>query len=228
MVFSQSDMLAKEVYLFARIDRNVVGESMKYLKCIVFLRPVAENLELLKAELKHPKYGQYHICKSIHLINIGCQLMTTPVFSNVISKTEIKSLAEADEHEVIRDVQEFYADYIGVSPHLFSLNMVGECYNGSSNNWNALGLQRSVQGIISVLLTLKKCPSIRYQASSEPCKRLAEGVRHVMSKEGSMFNFNSGQMKASDSNSPPPVLLIIDRRSDLITPLLNQVRNSAS
>lgn len=79
----------------------------------------------------------------------------------MISKTEIKSLAEADEHEVIRDVQEFYADYVAVNPHLFSLNMSGECYNGSVNNWNALGLQRSVQGIISALLTLKKCPTIR-------------------------------------------------------------------
>lgn len=144
------------------------------------------------------------------------------VFSNVISKTEIKSLAEADEHEVIRDVQEFYADYVAVSPHLFSLNMVGECYNGSVSNWNALGLQRSVQGIISVLLTLKKCPTIRYQASSEMCKRLAEGVRHVMSKEGALFTFRDSSKPGSES--VPPVLLLVDRRSDLVTPLLNQVQ----
>lgn len=65
MVFSQSDMLAKEVYLFERIDRASSGDSMKYLKCIAFLRPTEENVDLLRKELKFPKYGQYHICKYI-------------------------------------------------------------------------------------------------------------------------------------------------------------------
>ena len=37
----------------------------------------------------------------------------------------MKYLAEADEQETVREVQEFYGDYIAVSPHLFSLNIVG-------------------------------------------------------------------------------------------------------
>lgn len=44
-------------------------------------------------------------------------------FSNVVSKSDVKLLAEADEHEVVREVQELYADYQALSPHLFSLNM---------------------------------------------------------------------------------------------------------
>lgn len=51
-------------------------------------------------------------------------------FSNVVTKQDIKYLAEADEHESVREVQEFYGDYIAVSPHLFSLNTVG-CRNVS-------------------------------------------------------------------------------------------------
>ena len=46
-------------------------------------------------------------------------------FSNVISKQDVKILAEADDQEVVREVQEFYGDYIAVNPHLFSLNIVG-------------------------------------------------------------------------------------------------------
>ncbi|KAI1301897.1 Vacuolar protein sorting-associated protein 45 [Halotydeus destructor] len=208
MVFSQSDMLTKEVYMFERIDRMISAENMRYLKCVAFVRPIPENIDFLKQELKSPKYGQYHI-----------------YFSNVISKTDVKAIAEADEHEVVRDVQEFYSDYVPVNPHLFSLNMVGSCYNGSTTNWNAHGLQRCVQGIVSVLLTLRKCPTIRYQASSDLCKRLAEGVRHVMSKEGSLFTFRDNTKHNSFEHSTltiPPVLLIIDRRSDLVTPMLNQ------
>lgn len=46
-------------------------------------------------------------------------------FSNVISKQDVKILAEADDQEVVREVQEFYGDYIAVNPHVFSLNIVG-------------------------------------------------------------------------------------------------------
>lgn len=63
MVFSQSEMLAKEVYLFERMDRRTSNEPMKYLRCIVFVRPTEENIELLQKELRSPKYGQYHLCK---------------------------------------------------------------------------------------------------------------------------------------------------------------------
>lgn len=63
MVFSQSDMLAKEVYLFERMDRRTSNEPMKYLKCIAFVRPTDENVESLQKELRCPKYGQYHLCE---------------------------------------------------------------------------------------------------------------------------------------------------------------------
>ena len=56
-------------------------------------------------------------------------------FSNVISKQEIKVLAEADDQEVVREVQEFYGDYIAVNPHLFSLNIVGCCQVGTAFSW---------------------------------------------------------------------------------------------
>lgn len=47
--------------------------------------------------------------------------------SNVISKQEVKTLAEADDQEVVREVQEIYGDYIAVGVHLFSLNLNGIC-----------------------------------------------------------------------------------------------------
>lgn len=51
-------------------------------------------------------------------------------FSNIISKADIKTLAECDEMEVVREVQEFYGDYLAVSPHLFSLN-IAACAEGN-------------------------------------------------------------------------------------------------
>lgn len=43
--------------------------------------------------------------------------------SNIIAKADIKVLAENDEQEVVRELEEFYADYLAVSPHLFSFNI---------------------------------------------------------------------------------------------------------
>lgn len=50
-------------------------------------------------------------------------------FSNIIAKADIKTIAESDEQEVVREVQEFYGDYLAVSPHLFSLS-ISACAQG--------------------------------------------------------------------------------------------------
>ncbi|XP_048381658.1 vacuolar protein sorting-associated protein 45 [Stegostoma tigrinum] len=193
MVYTQSEILQKEVYLFERIE-STNRETMKHLKAICFLRPTKENVELLIQELRRPKYGLFFL-----------------YFSNVISKSDVKSLAEADEQEVVSEVQEFYGDFIAVSPHVFSLNLTG-C--AQSRNWNPAHLARSTQGLTAVLLSLKKCPMIRYQLSSDMAKRLAESVKQIITKEYELFDFRRTEV--------PPLLLILDRSDDAITPLLNQ------
>ncbi|XP_043464337.1 vacuolar protein sorting-associated protein 45 [Leptopilina heterotoma] len=193
LVYSQSEILMKEVYLFERIDAAARSEGLKHLKCIVFVRPTKENVALLCNELRNPKYGVYYI-----------------YFSNIIAKADIKLLAESDEQEVVREVHEYYADYLAVSPHLFSLG-INACCQGLT--WNPGNLHRTVQGITAVLLSLKKCPYIRYQNSSEMAKRLSEKIREVLTRESNSFKFRE------ESNS---ILLILDRKDDPVTPLLNQ------
>ncbi|XP_044766692.1 vacuolar protein sorting-associated protein 45 [Coccinella septempunctata] len=196
MICSQSEIQQKEVYLVERIsDSQNQNNTMalRYLKCLVFLRPTTENIKLLCYELTRPKYGSYYI-----------------YFSNIIAKADIKVLAEHDEQEVVKEVQELYMDYLAVNPHLFSLGL-----NCPINDltWNVDALQRSVAGVISVLLSLKKCPLIRYQNNSKLCKELGKKISDIISKESTLFAF--GQSSQS-------LLLILDRRDDPITPLLNQ------
>lgn len=193
MVYAQSEILQKEVYLFERLD-SAGRETMKHLKCIAFVRPTKENVELLAQELRMSKYGLYYI-----------------YFSNVISKQDVKVLAEADDQEVVREVQEFFGDYVAVTPHLFTLNITGCC---QGMNWSMDALNRSTQGLTSVLLSLKKCPMIRYQNSSETARRLAENVRLTINKEAALFEFRKTDVT--------PILLILDRRDDAVTPILNQ------
>lgn len=193
MVYAQSEILQKEVYLFEKIDSSN-REQMKHLKCICFLRPTKDNVQLLAQELKDPKYGLYYV-----------------YFSNVISKADVKILAEADEQEVVREMQEFYGDFLAVSPHVFSFN-VSPSYQGVT--WAPIVLNRITAGVSALLLALKKCPMIRYQNSSEMAKRLAENIRQMINREAALFDFRRTDV--------PPLLLILDRRDDPVTPLLNQ------
>lgn len=198
MVFSQSEILQKEVYLFERIDSGAKWDNMRHMKCIVFVRPTSENIALLSRELKYPKFGVYFI-----------------YFSNVIPKADVKTLAECDEQETVREVQEVFADYLAVDRHLFSFNIVG-CLSGRL--WNQTHLLRCAQGLLALVLSLKRRVLIRYEASSEPCKRLAEKLRDLLRREAALIENNV----TFNGDVPTPQILIIDRRDDPVTPLLNQ------
>lgn len=87
IALTQSTLLQHEVYLTDRID-NAQRQRMRHLKCIVLLRPTDESIEALCRELAWPKYGSYWV-----------------YFTNVLSKSQIERLAEADEHEVLKELQ---------------------------------------------------------------------------------------------------------------------------
>jgi vacuolar protein sorting-associated protein 45 len=61
MVYTQSQILEKEVYLVERLGAK--HERMTHLKAACYLRPNEANLATLKQELKNPKFSEYHICK---------------------------------------------------------------------------------------------------------------------------------------------------------------------
>ncbi|KAF9291708.1 vacuolar protein sorting-associated protein 45 [Mortierella alpina] len=199
MVATQSHLLQKETYLVDRIENNS-RDKMRHLKCVCFLRPTADSIEKLIQELRDPCYGDYYL-----------------YFSNRIKKTAIERLAEMDEHEVVREVQEYYADYYAINPDCFSINLDPETmplYGDSFTTWDSSSFARTADGLMGLLLSLKKKPLIRYQKQSAMAKRLAAEVQFQIQQEGQLFDF-----RKSDT---APILLILDRRNDPVTPLLSQ------
>lgn len=67
---------------------------------------------------------------------------------------------------------------------------------------------------MAMLLALKKKPLIRYEKHSNLCKKLATEVRYSMTQEEQLFDFRKPDT--------PPILLLVDRRDDPVTPLLTQ------
>ncbi|KAH8909589.1 GIDA-domain-containing protein [Coniochaeta sp. PMI_546] len=196
---TQSALLNHEVYLIDRLD-NPNREKMRHLRCLCFVRPHPDSIGLLIDELREPKYGEYYL-----------------YFSNVVKKSALERLAEADDHEVVKLVQEHFADFVVINPDLFSLGMAApqhRIWSGTPDMWNTDSLQRATEGLIAVLLSLKKKPLIRYQKNSLLAKKLASEVRYSITQEEQLFDFRKVDT--------PPILLILDRRDDPITPLLTQ------
>merc|ERR1719284_959340 len=95
MVFSQSDILQHEVFLVECIDSDhfFSQEKMRHMNAVCLLRPTNKNFLKLSQELKSPKYNEYHL-----------------FFTNVVPHMRLEQLACCDEHEVVQQVQEFFAD----------------------------------------------------------------------------------------------------------------------
>lgn len=135
----------------------------------------------------------------------------------MIRKSTLERLAEADDHEVVRSVQEHFADYIVINPDLFALNLgfpKQRLWSNGPDSWNPDSLQRATDGVVAVLLSQKKKPLIRYEKNSLMAKKLATEIRYQMTQEEQLFDFRK--------TDTPPILLILDRRDDPITPLLTQ------
>ncbi|KAJ9663903.1 vacuolar protein sorting-associated protein 45 [Coniosporium apollinis] len=196
---TQSALLNHEVFLTDRLD-NQQREKMRHLRCLCFVRPSPDSIQFLIEELREPKYGEYNI-----------------YFSNIIRKSSLERLAEADDHEVVRAVQEYFADYLVINPDLMSLDLGypgHRIWSTSPDLWHQDSLQRATEGVLALLLSLKKKPLIRYEKSSLLAKKLATEVRYQMTQEEQLFDFRK--------TDTPPILLIVDRRDDPVTPLLTQ------
>lgn len=59
MVYSMNEILAKEVYLVESLEAD--HQSLGHMKAIVLARPTAESIKLIAAQLKEPKFFEYHI-----------------------------------------------------------------------------------------------------------------------------------------------------------------------
>lgn len=203
VVYSQSDLLKKEVFLVELIESiSKSKESMSHLKAVYFLRPTSENIQLLRRQLANPRFGENHL-----------------FFSNILKDTQIHILADSDEHEAVQQVQEFYADFVAVDPCHFTLNIFSNHLYMLPVAMDPSNLQhfcdRIVDGISAVFLALKRRPIIRYQRTSDIAKRIAQESGKLMyQQESGLFDFRRAEIS--------PLLLILDRRDDPVTPLLNQ------
>lgn len=140
--------------------------------------------------------------------------MPRVVFSNLLSNALLESIAESDsKNEAISTVQEYFLDYFAMSKFLFACNLSLTAERRLSGSERP-AFDRMSQGLVAVLLSLKKKPVVRVFGASRLCMELGQEMSSKFSSEGSLFDFWKPAI--------PPLLLILDRREDPVTPLLTQ------
>ncbi|KAG7882689.1 hypothetical protein KL938_003112 [Ogataea parapolymorpha] len=196
MVTTQSELLKKDVFLVDKLD-NFQRDSLRNLSCICFLEPSMETISNLSREIANPNYQKYDI-----------------FFNNSVSNSKLERLAESDDLEMISKVVEIFMDYLVVNKAFFVVpNIVSPYGPLVRDSWDPSAFDQSLQSLMSLLLSLKYKPVIRYETNSKMCAKLANAVNFEINSNQMLF----GQLPLRDS---PPSLLILDRKNDPITPLL--------
>jgi len=205
-LLTQSQALEYNVFLMQQLGIEIKNNKNKrnniaHLRAVVFVRPTDENVQYLINHLKDPKHEYYHI-----------------FFSNTLDDEQLRRLAHADVYEVVSCIQEYYCDVYPINDDLWTLNKNNSlCYYEEQKLWNNEinnNLDREISGITSYLLATKKRPLIRYTQSSVIAKKMGLGIQDIIEAENELFGW-------SEPNTPP-LLLILDRKEDPITPLLSQ------
>eukprot|EP01083_Nonionella_stella_P275462 935495_1 len=204
-LLSQSQALAEDIFLIhqlgVKIPESVGSSNLSHLCAIIFCRPIHENIEKIICHLQNPKHQSYYI-----------------FFSNQLEEHELSRLAQADQYEVVQQVQELFADFYPINNDIWSLEQSNQSlYFMDEKEWtnrNEEEFERELHGLCAFLLAVKKRPLIRWQKSSAIANKLANKIRDIIEIEKELFGWSEPDL--------PPLLLICDRKEDPITPLLSQ------
>ena len=210
VVYSHTDALQKEVFLTENIDllasrTDLHTQSFPHLTAVIIAQPSPATLHSLTTLLSTPRYVEYHI-----------------FFTNILPPRYLDTLSSHDAHDYVKSVHEFYMDFFALSPTLFHLHNTALTCTARLHPSTRVALatamsaqfDREVAGVVSLLLSQRKRPDIRFAASSHQAQTIAQSVAEVMRREAELFSF--------PQEGSSTLLLLLDRRDDPVTPLLSQ------
>ncbi|GMM42703.1 Vps45 protein [Hanseniaspora uvarum] len=217
---SQTKLLENDIYLvenlkllsnFSQLDNR---DTMRQLRCIVYISNTDESINNLCKELKNPKYGEYQI-----------------FLNNTVTKIQLEKLATNDHFEVVTSVINLYQDYIPLNQEFFypsdqskykSLKSYlktmspGDPDSSMSLMFkNSAYLEGLAESLASTVISLESDVDVFYEkVSTKLAKPLALGVNRILREA-----HKNSVLKNQDKKDT--CLLIVDRFSfDPVTPLL--------
>ncbi len=226
-MYSQSQLLERDVFLVERIEAvessqnaGATGlsdvssssssaprvERMKHLNAVCFIRPTDKNFMLLAKLVKTPVYAEYNL-----------------FFTNCIPHNRLEQLAFADELEVVVQVKEVFTDVYAITDDVYSLNLPSTIRMCSlpAVQWSPYEqsiYRRHVDGLFSLLVSMQTTthgfrPFVRYSRTSLVGSKVGSDLAGKVLEEQTLFDA---------PNMSSLLVLVLDRREDPVTPLLNQ------
>nr|CCC93818.1 putative vacuolar protein sorting-associated protein 45 [Trypanosoma congolense IL3000] len=194
MVRSQTFLLSRGVFLVARVEYHWQRQCMKNMRCIVFIRPQVSSVSAVCNELNNPKYENYEI-----------------YFSAAASSELLDSLARADAKRLVNRVCEVFCDFAALNADAFitAAAVPNALFPALVS---ATSLRLVAEGIASTFVAHRRRPYVRYDQRSTFARNLAMELNEVLQKNIELYDY-----KSKDS-----VFLILDRSSDVLTPLVMQ------
>lgn len=185
---------------------------------VYFVEPTTQNIAKICEDLNK---GLYESC----YIN----------FASAVPRSLLADLAqgamEAKAAQRVSGVFDRYVSFVSLAPGLFSLNLPAAyetIHSPLADDQIQQYIERIVDGLLSVLITLRALPVIRCPpgyAAEMVGRRLEERIRELLNKGGAAAAelFSSAAVGASRGASSGaaqrPVLCILDRDVDLVTML---------
>lgn len=235
MFTTQSMLLKHEIYLIDRLE-NHVREKMRHLNCLVFVRPSPESIDLLIEELRSPKYASYQLFFTNVVKKSALERLAESDDHEVVTRVQ----------EVFADFFIVNSDLFSINlpPPGSPWGLSPNNWNAPFLTRTSDGL------FASLLALKKTSPLIRYDRNSPLAKKLATELVYKIKQEAQLLSQLEKQNKSqsqyqhpyqssafgnkrsvaglgidggSDSGftpDTPPVLLIVDRKNDPLTPLL--------
>ncbi|KAG8346353.1 putative vacuolar protein sorting-associated protein 45-like protein [Trypanosoma vivax] len=192
MACSHTFLLSRGVFLVALLGKQCQRRRMKNLRCIAFVRPQAANIEKLCEELCDSKYASYSV-----------------FFIGAVDVDLLRLLANADVNGLVNQVCEVFCDFLALNTNAF-VSAVSTPNALIPTLMSPTATRTIAEGIASMFVAQRRRPLIRYDQNSIFCQRLAMDLSEILGKNPELYDY-----KSKDS-----MLLLLDRNSDALTPLV--------
>ncbi|KAK2196062.1 bifunctional P-loop containing nucleoside triphosphate hydrolase/Sec1-like superfamily/ATPase [Babesia duncani] len=213
LVCTHSWLLEREVLLTVSLNDDLVNvggdENLRHLRAVYL---ISGNLDSVQRACTH--------------IRRGDALEYFVFFTSRVENSMLESLARADVFELVHGVYEYMVDVSVLNDWLFDLH-AGDCrslYSHGAYNCDD-SISRVVQGLYCALCLCRQVPSIVYASDSASCRAVAMRLQSVLNNESIhtrpiLESYNEYERIHGIRGSC--CCIIIDRTSDMVTPLLNQ------
>lgn len=194
LAITRTEILSYEVLITESISDLAMKKHngmMQTMHAIYVIEPSTQNIDLICSELSDPHFSKYSL-----------------YFTNSTAEDILRKLATFDHYSLIEKVEEIFTRFYPLTSRLFhsGIQSISSLRLGDPSNTQLYDISDS---LFTALQALHMRPCVRYDSSSNLCAELSQIIQKRLIQTSTLYG------QCSDSQ----LLLILDRKTDPITPL---------